>query len=155
MRPASSDNVVHRNSPPLSGQTSNPLFSGLTLLGAIFALLGAVNIFDILRTDHANWLQLTNSLLLPFGLVILLLTHRNMQSHLFAPLVELRHWVRQMSNGHLSARLPATAEPAFKALYDDINSLGSRLENLSLDLQSEDEETYRMTIMEERTRMAN
>ncbi|MGD8615275.1 MAG: GAF domain-containing protein [Gammaproteobacteria bacterium] len=125
--------------------TTRQFLGALSALGILLFVLGIINIWFFLRTDHTNWLHLATSVLLIAGVVLLSFAFHLARRDLLAPLGQLHAWVVQMRNGQLSARLPESGHPNFNQLYRDINALGERLETLSLDLQSEvEQQTHRI-----------
>ncbi len=124
--------------------TTRQFLAALSALGITLLILGLMNIWDFLHAEESNWLHLANSVLLVSGIALLAFTFHIARRDLVAPLTELRHWVNEMRNGKLSARLPKSDQPDFSKLYQDINALAERLESLSLDLQSEvEQQTHR------------
>lgn len=121
----------------LEWPTTRQFMGVLTTLGILLLILGVLNIWYSLHSDDSTWLYLANSILLIGGVLLLSFAFHSARRDLLTPLSELRDWVNQMRNGHLSARLPESLQPDFSKLYRDINLLGERLESLSLDLQSE------------------
>ncbi len=121
----------------LEWPTTRQFLGVLSTLGILLLILGALNIWHSLHSESSTWLHLANSILLVGGVLLLSLAFHTARRDLLTPLTELRDWVNQMRNGHLSARLPESLQPDFSKLYRDINLLGERLESLSLDLQSE------------------
>lgn len=123
--------------------TTRQFLAALSALGVTLLILGLMNIWDFLHAEQSNWLHLANSVLLVSGIALLAFTFHVARRDLVAPLTELRHWVNEMHNGKLSARLPKSDQPDFSKLYRDINALAERLESLSLDMQSEVEQQTR------------
>jgi two-component system nitrate/nitrite sensor histidine kinase NarX len=121
----------------LEWPTTRQFMGVLSTLGILLLILGGLNIWYSLHSDGSTWLYLANSILLIGGVLLLSFAFHSARRDLLTPLSELRDWVNQMRNGHLSARLPESLQPDFSKLYRDINLLGERLESLSLDLQSE------------------
>jgi len=121
----------------LEWPTTRQFLGVLSTLGILLLILGVLNIWYSLHSDGSTWLYLANSILLIGGVLLLSFAFHTARRDLLTPLSELRDWVNQMRNGHLSARLPESLQPDFSKLYRDINLLGERLESLSLDLQSE------------------
>lgn len=121
----------------LEWPTTRQFLGVLSALGILLLILGVLNIWYSLHSDGSTWLYLANSILLIGGVLLLSFAFHTARRDLLTPLSELRDWVNQMRNGHLSARLPESLQPDFSKLYRDINLLGERLESLSLDLQSE------------------
>ena len=121
----------------LEWPTTRQFMGVLSTLGILLLILGVLNIWYSLHSDGGTWLYLANSILLIGGVLLLSFAFHSARRDLLTPLSELRDWVNQMRNGHLSARLPESLQPDFSKLYRDINLLGERLESLSLDLQSE------------------
>lgn len=121
----------------LEWPTTRQFLGVLSTLGILLLILGVLNIWYSLHSDGSTWLYLANSILLIGGVLLLSFAFHTARRDLLTPLSELRDWVNQMRNGHLSARLPESLQPDFSKLYRDINLLGDRLESLSLDLQSE------------------
>ena len=121
----------------LEWPTTRQFLGVLSALGILLLILGVLNIWYSLHSDSSTWLNLANSILLIGGVLLLSFAFHTARRDLLTPLSELRDWVNQMRNGHLSARLPESLQPDFSKLYRDINLLGERLESLSLDLQSE------------------
>jgi two-component system nitrate/nitrite sensor histidine kinase NarX len=121
----------------LEWPTTRQFMGVLSTLGILLLMLGVLNIWYSLHSDGSTWLYLANSILLIGGVLLLSFAFHSARRDLLTPLSELRDWVNQMRNGHLSARLPESLQPDFSKLYRDINLLGERLESLSLDLQSE------------------
>jgi len=121
----------------LEWPTTRQFLGVLSALGILLLILGVLNIWYSLGSDGTTWLYLANSILLIGGVLLLSFAFHTARRDLLTPLSELRDWVNQMRNGHLSARLPESLQPDFSKLYRDINLLGERLESLSLDLQSE------------------
>ena len=121
----------------LEWPTTRQFMGVLSTLGILLLILGVLNIWYSLHSDGGTWLYLANSILLIGGVLLLSFAFHSARRDLLTPLSELRDWVNQMRNGHLSARLPESLQPDFSKLYRDINRLGERLESLSLDLQSE------------------
>ena len=121
----------------LEWPTTRQFMGVLSTLGILLLILGVLNIWYSLHSDGSTWLYLANSILLIGGVLLLSFAFHSARRDLLTPLSELRDWVNQMRNGHLSARLPESLQPDFSKLYRDINLLGERLESLSLDLQSE------------------
>jgi two-component system nitrate/nitrite sensor histidine kinase NarX len=121
----------------LEWPTTRQFMGVLSTLGILLLILGVLNIWYSLHSDDSTWLYLANSILLIGGVLLLSFAFHSARRDLLTPLSELRDWVNQMRNGHLSARLPESLQPDFSKLYRDINLLGERLESLSLDLQSE------------------
>jgi two-component system nitrate/nitrite sensor histidine kinase NarX len=125
--------------------TTRQFLAALSALGITLLILGLMNIWDFLHAEQSNWLHLANSVLLVSGIALLAFTFHVARRDLVAPLTELRHWVNEMHNGKLSARLPKSDQPDFSKLYRDINALAERLESLSMDLQSEvEQQTHRI-----------
>jgi two-component system nitrate/nitrite sensor histidine kinase NarX len=130
---------------PLDWPTTRQFLGALSALGILLFVGGIINIWFFLRADATNWLHLATSVLLIAGVVLLSFAFHLARRDLLAPLSQLHHWVVQMRNGELSARLPESGHPNFNQLYRDINALGERLESLSLDLQSEvEQQTHRI-----------
>ncbi len=124
--------------------TTRQFLAALSALGVTLLILGLMNIWDFLHAEQSNWLHFANSILLVGGIALIAFTFHVARRDLVAPLTELRHWVNEMHNGRLSARLPRSDQPDFSKLYKDINALAERLESLSLDLQSEvEQQTHR------------
>jgi two-component system nitrate/nitrite sensor histidine kinase NarX len=122
----------------LDWPTTRQFLGVLSTLGILLLILGMLNIWYSLHSDGSTWLYLANSILLIGGVLLLSFAFHTARRDLLTPLTELRDWVNQMRNGHLSARLPQSSlQPDFSKLYQDINLLGERLESLSLDMQSE------------------
>lgn len=121
----------------LDWPTTRPFLGVLSTLGVLLLLLGVLNLWYSLHSEGATWLYVANSILLIGGVLLLSFAFHTARRDLLTPLTELRDWVNQMRNGHLSARLPDSLQPDFSTLYRDINLLGERLESLSLDMQSE------------------
>jgi two-component system nitrate/nitrite sensor histidine kinase NarX len=121
----------------LDWPTTRQFLGVLSTLGILLLLLGVLNLWYSLHSEGATWLYLANSILLIGGVLLLSFAFHTARRNLLTPLTELRDWVNQMRNGHLSARLPDSLQPDFSTLYRDINLLGERLESLSLDMQSE------------------
>ena len=121
----------------LEWPTTRQFMGVLSTLGILLLILGGLNIWYSLHSDGSTWLYLANSILLIGGVLLLSFAFHSARRDLLTPLSELRDWVNQMRNGHLSARLPESLQPDFSKLYRDINLLGERLESLSLDLQAE------------------
>ena len=121
----------------LEWPTTRQFMGVLSTLGILLLILGVLNIWYSLHSDGSTWLYLANSILLIGGVLLLSFAFHSARRDLLTPLSELRDWVNQMRNGHLSVRLPESLQPDFSKLYRDINLLGERLESLSLDLQSE------------------
>ncbi len=125
--------------------TTRQFLAALSALGITLLILGLINIWDYLQEEQTNWLPLANSVLLVGGIALLAFTFHVARRDLVAPLSELRHWVNEMRNGKLSARLPKSDQPDFSKLYKDINALAERLESLSLNMQSEvEQQTHRI-----------
>ncbi|MCO6413391.1 MAG: GAF domain-containing protein [Thiogranum sp.] len=127
----------------LDWPTTRQFLGALSALGILLLVLGILNIWFLFSSDLSNWLHLANSVLLIGGVMLLSFAFHIARRDFLAPLTELRDWVRQMRDGHLSARLPESDQPDFSTLYQDINALGERLETLSLDLQTEVEQQTR------------
>ncbi|HHJ17577.1 MAG TPA: GAF domain-containing protein [Gammaproteobacteria bacterium] len=134
------DYVAHRQDARqrlLDWPTTRQFLRVLSTLGVLLFIVGILNVWFFLSADGGHWLHLANSILLVGGVLLLTLAIHSARRDLLTPLNELRDWVNQMRDGHLSARLPQALQPDFSTLYQDINALGERLETLSLDLQSE------------------
>lgn len=121
-------------------------FAGLlTILGGILLLTGVVNIWVLINSDDNHWLHLTNSILLVIGVLLLSYAVHTARRDLLSPLAELSNWASQIRNGHYDTRLPEAGQPEFQKLYHDINALGERFAELSLDMQSQvDKQTDRI-----------
>jgi len=139
---------MNRENDPLADRASNrrrlfdwpttgQFLAALAALGIILFVLGVLNIWFLLESDHSGWLNLANSVLLFGGVLLLAYVFHTARRNLLAPLNELRIWVNRMCEGHLDARLPQPEQPDFTVLYQDINALGGRLQALSMDMQSE------------------
>jgi len=121
----------------LDWPTTGQFLGALSALGILLFILGAINLWFLLHSDANTWLHLANSVLLLGGVMLLSFTFHIARRDLLEPLTELRHWVSLMGDGKLDARLPKTHQPDFSELYQDINSLGDRIESLSLHMHSE------------------
>jgi two-component system nitrate/nitrite sensor histidine kinase NarX len=130
---------------PRDWPMTRQFLGALSALGILLFVLGLINIWLFLRTEETNWLHLATSVMLVAGVALLSFAFHLAKRDLLAPLSQLHHWVTQMRNGQLDARLPESGHPSFNRLYRDINALGERLESLSLDLQSEvEQQTHRI-----------
>ncbi|VAW72599.1 Nitrate/nitrite sensor protein [hydrothermal vent metagenome] len=142
---AEQERTSRRRLPLPDWPTTRQFLSALSALGITLLVLGLMNIWDFLHAEQSNWLHFANSILLVGGIALIAFTFHVARRDLVAPLTELRHWVNEMHNGNLSARLPKSDQPDFSKLYKDINALAERLESLSLDLQSEVEQQTQRT----------
>lgn len=131
----------------LDWPTTGQFLGALSALGILLLILGIMNLWFLLHAAVSSWLHLANSVLLLGGVLLLSFAYHVARRDLLGPLTEMRDWVSQMREGHLSARLPQTRQPDFSELYQDINALGDRLESLSMDLQSEvEKQTQRIQL---------
>ena len=121
----------------LDWPTTGQFLGALSALGILLFILGAINLWFLLHSDANTWLHLANSVLLLGGVMLLSFTFHIARRDLLGPLTELRHWVSLISDGKLDARLPKAHQPDFSELYQDINTLGDRIESLSLHMHSE------------------
>lgn len=134
---AAGQNERQRRLHLLDWPTTRQFLRALSALGILLFILGILNIWFYLSSPAGSWLHLANSILLIGGVLLLSFAVYSARRDFLTPLTEMRDWVKQMRNGHLSARLPHSPQPDFSTLYQDINLLGERLEALSSDLQSE------------------
>ncbi len=134
---AAGQNERQRRLHLLDWPTTRQFLRALSALGILLFILGILNIWFYLSSPTGSWLHLANSILLIGGVLLLSFAVYSARRDFLTPLTEMRDWVKQMRNGHLSARLPHSPQPDFSTLYQDINLLGERLESLSSDLQSE------------------
>ncbi len=121
----------------LSWPNSRQFAGLLTLLGGILVLTGAINLWFLMTSDEGHWLYLTNSILLIIGILILSYAVHSARRDLLSPLAELSNWAARIRQGDFQARLPEASQPEFHKLYRDINTLGDRFAELSLDMQSQ------------------
>ncbi len=129
----------------LDWPTTGQFLGALSALGVLLFILGAINLWFLLHSGANTWLHLANSVLLLGGVMLLSFAFHIARRDLLEPLTELRRWVSLISEGKLDARLPKAHQPDFSDLYQDINSLGDRIESLSLNMRSEvDKQTRRI-----------
>ncbi|MEE9422145.1 MAG: histidine kinase [Gammaproteobacteria bacterium] len=121
----------------LSWASTRQFVGLLTILGSILLLIGAVNFWFLINSDDGNGLHLANSLLSIIGILILTYAVHVARRDLLSPLAELSNWATRIRQGQFDTRLPETTQPEFRKLYRDINNLGDRFEELSLDMQSQ------------------
>lgn len=133
--------TVHTSARPSPDRARNqPFVALLVALGILLLGLGVANLWFYFSSGAHHWLQLANSILLVVGVLFLLHAYQTARRDLLGPMAELRDWAQRMRQGQLNVRLPATGQPEFRDLYRDINSLGDRLQTLSLDMQSQVEQ---------------
>jgi two-component system nitrate/nitrite sensor histidine kinase NarX len=120
------------------GWPSTRQFVGLlTALGGILLVTGAVNLWFLIQADNNHLLYLANSVLLIIGVLLLAYAVHAARRDLLSPLAELSNWATRIRQGQFDTRLPEAAQPEFRKLYYDINTLGGRFAELSLDMQSQ------------------
>jgi two-component system nitrate/nitrite sensor histidine kinase NarX len=121
----------------LSWASTRQFVGLLTILGITLLLIGTVNFWHLMNTDDSNGLYLANSLLSFIGILILAYAIHVARRDLLSPLAELSNWATRIRQGQFDTRLPEATQPEFRKLYRDINNLGDRFEELSLDMQSQ------------------
>lgn len=129
----------------LSWPSTRQFVGLLTALGGILLITGAINFWYLINSDTEHWLYLINSVLLVIGIMLLAYAIHAARRDLLSPLAELSSWARRIRQGEFDIRLPEAAQPEFRKLYRDVNALGERFAELSLDMQSQvDKQTDRI-----------
>jgi len=113
----------------------SPLCMPMLTLAFIIVTLGISTLW-ILSPPSAS--QLISVLtLVTMALITLIILYQKIQERLLLPLSQLKSWAIEINNGNLSERLPEYLPSDFNALAKNINELGDKIENLTLDMQSQ------------------
>lgn len=114
----------------------SPACFPLTLLGlSLFGVLVVTLIIVQQKINPGLSIALFTFLILAF--VFLAWLFSRIQVQLITPLSQLKIWAKEINQGILGARLPEYLPGEFNALAQNINSLGERIETLTLDMQNQ------------------
>lgn len=113
----------------------SPLCLPMFILALTIIALGATSLWVLQPISPSQLIGVLT--LVALALITLIVLYQKIQEQLLLPLSQLKSWAIEINTGNLSTRLPDYLPGDFKALAKNINELGDRIENLTLDMQSQ------------------
>ena len=113
----------------------SPLCNTVLTLAVVVILLSLSGLLSAVTQDKIYFYIIPFLLVISIALIALLL--KQVRHNFLYPLNNLRHWAEEMLDDNHSARISIKSKSEFTSLFKGINVLSDRLENLTLDMQSQ------------------